>query len=240
MGVAIRKATGWNIVPGSLDGPLIIAHRGDSNAAPENTLEGFRRALVAGADGVDRTTTGKGPIGTFTLAEVKQLDAGSWFAPAFKSARVPTLGEVFEELPPSFLVNVELKVRGTGLQSLVSRVVDVIRRHHRWKSTLVASFNPLALAILRAIEPKIARGYVWNRRHPLPLSARWAFPLVAPQWMDPDRDTFTPEVLRRSHARGLPVLAWDLDAGTDLKNAAEMELDAVVTDRLDMWLKQRV
>ena len=104
----------------------------------------------------------------------------------------------------------------------------------------MASFNPLALAILRAIEPKIARGYVWNRRHPLPLSARWAFPLVAPQWMDPDRDTFTPEVLRRSHARGLPVLAWDLDAGTDLKNAAEMELDAVVTDRLDMWLKQRV
>ena len=222
-------------------------------------MESFRSAVTAGADGVeldvrltgdgevavihdrrvDRTTNGNGPIGTFTMAEVQQLDAGSWFAPAFKSARVPSLGEVFEELPPSFLVNVELKVRGTGAASLVSKVVEVVRRHNRLDSVLVASFNPLALSMLRAVESRIARGYVWNRRHPLPMRARWMSPLVGPHWMDPDRDTFTQEVLERSHSSGRPVLAWDLDVGTDLKRVTEMGLDAVVTDRLDVWLRQR-
>ena len=157
----------WNISPGSLLSPLIIAHRGDSSEAPENTMEAFRRAVEAGADGIeldvrltrdrevvvihdwliDRTTPGAGPVGTHTLAELKKMDAGSWFDPRFKSARVPTLAEVFEGLPASLLVNVEIKVRGHGVLPLVSRVVETVRRCDRYETTLVASFHPVALGL---------------------------------------------------------------------------------------------
>ena len=239
-----RRATSCVIEPGSLSYPLIIAHRGDSIAAPENTLESFSRAVEMGADGVeldvrltkdgevavihdrrvDRTTSGKGPIGTLTLAETKELDAGSWFDPRFKSARVSTLDEVLSDLPATFLVNVELKVRGAGVKPLVSRVAQTIRRHQRFDSTLVASFHPLALWLLRVTEPEIMRGFIWARHHPLPLRARWLGPLVDAHWMDPDRNTFAPHEMERFHAQGKPVLAWDLDVGTDLARLAGAQL----------------
>ena len=256
---ASQRVNSWNVVPGSLAFPLIIAHRGDCSAAPENTMEAFRGAVEVGADGfefdvrltkdgevvvmhdrrVDRTTTGKGPVGTFTLAELRKLDAGSWFSPRFQSARVPTLAEVFEEISPSVLVNVELKVKGYGVKPLVSRVVDMIRRYDRFESTMVASFNPMALLAVRLIESRIKRGYIWCQQHPLPIRQRWLSPLANPYWMDPDLKTFTPKLLDRFHRQGKPVLAWDVDAGTDLQPLAKMGLDALVTDCSEAWLKQR-
>ena len=91
-----RTVDGWPVEPGSRDVPLIIAHRGWSSGAPENTLESFQLALELGADGmeldvrltkdrrivvmhdrrVDRTTSGRGPVGTLTLAQLQSLDAG--------------------------------------------------------------------------------------------------------------------------------------------------------------------
>ena len=249
----------WNISPGSLSSPLIIAHRGDSSAAPENTLEAFRRAVEVGADGIeldvrltrdrevvvihdrliDRTTTGTGPVGTHTLAELKEMDAGSWFDPRFKSARVPTLTEVFEELPASLLVNVEIKARGHGVLPLVSRVVENVRRCDRRETTLVASFHPVALGLARVMEPRIARGFIWSHRHPLPLRGRWLSPLASPQWMDPDRGTWSLHLVERFHRQGKLILAWDQDVGVDLTAMAETKTDGIVTDRPEFFVKQR-
>ncbi|MEE9286188.1 MAG: glycerophosphodiester phosphodiesterase family protein [Dehalococcoidia bacterium] len=250
---------GWPVAPGSRDVPLIIAHRGFSAAAPENTLQAFQLALDAGADGVeldvrltrdrrvavfhdrrvDRTTSARGPVGTFTLAQLQSLDVGSWFDPRFKGARAVTLEEVFDALPHDFLVNVELKVRGLGVNALASRVVEIVRRCRRFDSTVVASFNPLALALVARMEPRIIRGYAWNRRHPLPLRRRWFVPLGRPRWMDPDLMTFTPALLDTLHRQGRPVMAWDVDTGQDLRSLCAMRLDAIVTDDPGQWVRLR-
>ena len=255
---AANRVSTWNIVPGSLDYPLVIAHRGRSDVAPENTLEAFSRAIDAGADAieldvrltrdghvavihdrrVDRTTSGTGVIGKLTLSEIKDLDAGSWFGPDFKSARVPTLDEVFEEVPRSFPVNVELKVRNHVVKRLVSAVVETVLRHRRLESTTVASFNPLALRASRRLEPRIARGYLWSARHPLPLRARWLSPLAGPNWMGPALHTFTPELLQRFHSQGKLVLARDADVGTDLQHLADMGLDGVIADDPEVYVRQ--
>ena len=238
----------------------MIAHRGASGMAPENTLAAFHKALEVGADAIeldvrlsrdaqvvvihdrwlDRTTTGTGPVGTYSLKELKSLDAGSWFGPQFKGERVPTLEEVFGALPGGFPIYVELKARGPGALRLATRVVDIIRRHERWESTLVASFNPLAMALVRAVEPRIVRGYIWSCRHPLPLRARWLSPLVKPHWFAPDRRSLTPEMQNRFHTRGNPVAAWDIDGWADMKQLKEMELDGVVTDHPEAMLRQKI
>lgn len=102
----------------------IVAHRGLLLDAPENTLENFRSCLQLGLgfeldvqrsrDGVlvclhdttvDRTTNGKGAVRELTLAQLKALDAGGWFAPQFAGAKIPTLEEVFE---------LAAKFRGSG------------------------------------------------------------------------------------------------------------------------------
>src|SRR5690625_412834 len=98
--------------------PLVIAHRGDSLVAPENTMAAFAAAVAGGsdmieidlhmsADGegivihdgtVDRTTDASGTVGDLDAAEIARFDAGSWFDPAFGAQPVPLIGDVIELL----------------------------------------------------------------------------------------------------------------------------------------------
>ncbi len=253
------SATSWEIEAGSLPLPLVIAHRGDVSAAPENTLPAFTSALTAGADGLeldvrltldrqlvvfhdhrlDRTSNGAGRVDAATFSQVRSLDVGSWFGPAFKGQVTPTLDEVFESLPRDFLINVEMKVIIRGMKLIAHLVAETIRRHQRWDSTLVASFNPVALYHLRRTEPRISRGYIWSKRHPYPIRSRWFSPLVQAQWYDPANDTYTPDLHRKFRRRGHRVLAWDLDFNCDMEAMAEARLEAVVTDRLAPTVQQK-
>jgi len=108
---------------------LVVAHRGASAYAPENTLEAFDLACTLGAevieldvhltgDGevvvmhderVDRTTDGLGEIASTTLAEIRALDAGAWFGEQFQGVRVPTLADVLERFAGRVLIDIELK-----------------------------------------------------------------------------------------------------------------------------------
>lgn len=107
----------------------VIAHRGASAYAPENTLAAFELAVEQGAhwfeldctlskDGevivihngdVDRTTDGKGSVADLTLAELEQLDAGSWFDPKFAGEKLPTLAEALDLAKGRIGVYVEIK-----------------------------------------------------------------------------------------------------------------------------------
>ncbi len=122
----------------------IIAHRGASAVAPENTLASTKQALASGAtaievdvrttrDGhlvlshdarIDRTTNGKGAINDLTLAELKQFDAGSWFDAKFKDERIATLTEVLDVCRGRVDVLLDLKEAGAAY---VERVVSVIK-----------------------------------------------------------------------------------------------------------------
>ena len=254
-----EKITTWAINPGSQQYPLVIAHRGDVSTSPENTLLAFQRALSVGADGVeldvrltrddqlvvihdasvDRTSNGHGPVRDHTLAELRTLDVGSWFSPEFKAERPPTLDEVFELLPHDFLINVELKVIIKGMKQIAHLVAETIARHGRWASTLAASFNPIALYHLRRFEPRIARGYIWSKKHPFPIRSRWFSPLVQADWYDPADYSYNLKLHQKIQRRGRRMLAWDVDFGRDLAAMASARLEAVVTDHLAETVEQK-
>jgi glycerophosphoryl diester phosphodiesterase len=117
--------------------PLIVAHRGLLNHAPENTLANFRACLELRIgfefdvektkdgqlvcihdDTVDRTTNGTGAVSELTLEEIRGLDAGSWFDPRFAGEKVPTVEEVLELVVEyqqhDVLIAVDLKAEGVG------------------------------------------------------------------------------------------------------------------------------
>lgn len=125
----------------------VIGHRGLLQAAPENTLTAFRACLALRVgfefdvrrtkdgqlvclhdDAVDRTTNGKGKLAELTLADLRRLDAGSWFDPAFAEERVPLIDEILELLarspPGSGTLAVDLKEVGGGLEQTLVKAAE--------------------------------------------------------------------------------------------------------------------
>src|SRR5687768_5015599 len=123
---------------------MVIAHRGASSYAPENTLAAFDLALhmtvhqieldvhfsrdghivVIHDDTVDRTTNGSGPVASKTLAELRAVDAASWFGVRFAGERIPTFGEVLERYKGRVHIHTEIKGR---MERLAQRTVDLVR-----------------------------------------------------------------------------------------------------------------
>lgn len=143
--------------------PWVIAHRGLAKRAPENTLAAFAAAMAAGAtaiefdlhmtrDGalvvmhdynVERTTNGRGLISDLTLAEVRGLDAGSWFDPTFASEKVPTLEEVLAlETKPI----IELKGGSERYEGIEAELVAQLRRTGRLHEAIVICGESAPLA----------------------------------------------------------------------------------------------
>ncbi|MFZ4814035.1 MAG: glycerophosphodiester phosphodiesterase, partial [Phototrophicaceae bacterium] len=121
--------------------PLVFGHRGAMAYAPMNTLAAFELAAQQGAHGIEldvwlsaddalvvihdfevnHTTNGEGRVGSMSLAEIKALDAGSWFSPEFAGTQIPTLDEVFETVGKKVFVNVEIKSVSMDNQTIVQR-----------------------------------------------------------------------------------------------------------------------
>ena len=155
--------------------PLVLAHRGASHDAPENTLTAFELAKKMGADGIeldtsltrdgvpvvihdltlDGTTDGQGPVNTYTLAMIKMLDAGSSFDAAHAGIHVPTLDEALETIGKDLIVNIELKANSWYSDGLDQAVLNVIRKHSAQGHVIISSFNPFTLRRFRQLAPEI-------------------------------------------------------------------------------------
>jgi glycerophosphoryl diester phosphodiesterase len=151
--------------------PPLIAHRGASNLAPENTLAAFRKAYELGAkwvefdvmlsaDGeavvihdetLDRTTSGHGEVAGFTYQDILKLDAGSWFGPAFVNEKIPTLKEVIEFLREhGMTANVEIKAVPGQEEQVVKKVLGDIKQYwgNEIPPPLISSFSmPILLQV---------------------------------------------------------------------------------------------
>jgi glycerophosphoryl diester phosphodiesterase len=155
--------------------PRIIAHRGHKAGAPEQTIAAFRLAIELGAemlecdvrfsrDGVavmmhdrtlDRTTSGSGPVDRFDWAELAGLDAGSWFSPTFRSARIPRLEEMFE-LASETGITLCIEAKGESAEAYAATALHAAReiaRRGRLEMDVVASFDHGALAAAAAAVP---------------------------------------------------------------------------------------
>jgi len=150
----------------------IIAHRGSSNAAPENTMAAVKKAIEDRADWVeiDVQETADGNVVVFhdsdfmrlggvdlkiwdaTMAELKEIDIGSWFSDKFRNERVPTLGEVLHACKGKVRVIIELKYYGHDEQ-LEQRMVDIVEACHMASDVAVMSLKADALKKMRALRP---------------------------------------------------------------------------------------
>lgn len=153
----------------------IVAHRGASGVAPENTFPAIDLALEAGAgyieidvhltsdkqvvvihdNTVDRTTEGEGKISELTLEEITKLEAGSWFDERFEGARIPLLEEVIERVNGKSKLLIEIKKKKGQYEGIEDEVIGLIRKHDAVEWCEVQSFNDDVLEIIHKKAPEI-------------------------------------------------------------------------------------
>lgn len=229
--------------------PIIFAHRGASVHAPENTLAAFQRALDDGApaiefdvklsaDGqvvvihdhtVDRTTDGQGKVRELTLAQLKALDAGSWFDRAFRRERIPTLEEVFATFGHRVLMNVELTNYASPFDPLVRKVTVLITKHSLGEQILFSSFFPHNLSTARRMLPGIPRGLLafpgWKGDW-----QRLIGPFMDLQAEHPFVGDVSARYVEAIHARQRRLFVYSVNDPAEMRRLLELGADGFFTD----------
>jgi glycerophosphoryl diester phosphodiesterase len=234
--------------------PLILAHRGASRRAPENTMAAFRLAAQLGADGVeldvqlskdgeavvmhdsrvDRTSDGHGRVADLTLAELRALDAGGWVAPEFAGERIPTLAEVLYELGPRLVLDVELKTAGLFGGGLEAEVVRLVEDAGLGERVILSSFDPLALWRVRRLNPHLSTGLLSAPDSPSYIRGRWLQALARPAALHPRWDTLDGPAVAAAHRQGLAVRPWTCDDPDGLRRLVAWGVDAIITNVPDV------
>ena len=252
----------------SLDRPLVIAHRGYSMAAPENTLPAFRLGVLAesdlveldyfhSADGVpvvlhdstlDRTTDAPArwnenriAVASKTVAELRELDAGSWFDPVFRGVGIPTLEESLDVIQPGSITLIERK-RGDP-----ATLIELLKRRGELNDVIVQAFDWEFLAGCNELAPGVVLGALGPPRRPdgsrYPVNERF----LNSDFLDMIEKTgaavvgwnrqVTKESVADARSRGLRVWIYtinDLDTSLGL---LDMGVDGIISDNPAMVWK---
>jgi glycerophosphoryl diester phosphodiesterase len=236
------------------DRPLNFAHRGASYEAPENTLAAFLLAAELGADGIEldvqlskdgevvvihdfsleTTTDGRGPVGAKTMAELQELDAGSWFDPSFAGQQIPTLQQVVDVVGRRLLLNIEIKTARLTDSVLAKAVVRIVEESHLLDRVVVSSFNHLVLRKVRQLNPWIPIGLLYSPDMPLPLRRTWLRPLLRPEALHPYYEMLDPKTVRWAKDRGYRIHTWTVDDPGTMWQLMRQGVDIIITNRPDL------
>lgn len=228
--------------------PLIIAHRGASAHAPENTIAAFNMALDMGADGieldvmlsqdqelvvihddtVDRTTNGSGRVKDFSYRMLKDLDAGKAFAERFSGEHVPNLKEVLEQLGGKFLINVELKNYASPMDDLTVKVIDLVESSNLVDSVILSSFNPLNLRRAFKRNPAIQRGLLTFPKAAGsllrgPVGRLFPYNALHPYFSDVNK-----RMIDHMHRLGRQVNVWTVDDPVEIRLLTQLGVDMII------------
>jgi glycerophosphoryl diester phosphodiesterase len=230
--------------------PLLLAHRGSSRHAPENTLPAFELALQQGADGVeldaklsadghvvvihdatvDRTTGGHGRVAELPYSELKQLDAGAFLGDRFRGTRIPALDEVFAAIGARAVINVELTNYAAPRDQLVEKVCELVKRHGLEQRIIFSSFLGWNLRKAKRLLPAVPCGLLalpgWK--------GAWARSFG---FMFGDYDALHPHIsdvnarqVWRVHRLKRRIIVWTANTEDEIKRLTGWGVDGIITD----------
>ncbi len=219
---------------------LLIAHRGASNIAPENTLKAFQKAIDLKADYVEfdvhqsmdgelivihdpntfRSTGHNGSIKKMTLPEIKELNAG-------EGEQIPTLEELIKLAKGKIGLQLEIKASG-----IAQKIVNALRNANLIDSTIISSFIHKELSEVQKIEPnaKIAALIVGIRKNKtLQKAIDNKFGYIHPQYK-----TIKKSFIDAAHENNIMVNAWTVDGRDDMEKLIAMGIDGIITNDIEL------
>ncbi|MFI0366496.1 glycerophosphodiester phosphodiesterase [Actinomadura sp. 1N219] len=241
-----------------------VAHRGASAYAPENTIAAFTLAVSQRADvfeldvqeskdhklvimhdttlarttNVEQLYPGRGPwkVSDFTLAEIRKLDAGSWFGTKYKGERVPTLDQtlsVMRDRGLGLLVEIKSPNLYPGIEK---RVAAALERSPSWlrpdpaeRRLAVQSFDWESMRRFHSVLPNVPIGLLGTpKAEELPELASYA------DQINPTYRDLSASYVKQVHASRMDLLTWTVDDSGDMKKAVQLGVDGVITNKPDV------
>jgi glycerophosphoryl diester phosphodiesterase len=226
----------------------LVGHRGALASAPENTLPAFEEGLAQGANvleldihlsrdrevvvihdfTVGRTTDGTGYVKDLTLAELKRLDAGLRFSPAFKNVRIPLLREVLEWAKGRAWLAIEIKSDWITYDGIEVALVDQLRTSRMVDQVMVISFDHRCVKRVKEIEPNVTIGALYNARlvDPILMARSTRADVLRPRW-----PFASLAEIDAAHAEGLAYCPWGPNDPVIWRQLVEMGVDSLSADR---------
>ncbi len=221
----------------------VMAHRGASTEAPENTMAAFQKAIDDMADYIEldvqltnngevivmhdsnayRTTGVDANIVNMTYKEVKTLDAGSWFSDEYMGENVPSLKEVLELTQGKIKLNIELKPADNDT-ALAKNTVRLIEKYNMVNDCVITSFSESALKAVKTYNQGIKVGYI--------LSAAYGdfYDMKNVDFFSVNAAFLSKRTIDAIHNSGKQVYAWTVNNKEAIKNLTNKGVDGIITD----------
>lgn len=231
----------------------VVAHRGCRSLYPENTLEGFRKAIELGVDAIEfdvhptrdgklvithdntleRCSNGTGMVHDYTLEELKALDFGSWKGEQFRGTRIPTLEEVLDlilaESAPGLQLLVELKENDNRC---TEQVLDEIRRRNIQLRTIILSLYANQLKYVHSLEPGLrVQGFPMDNYI---VKEPDIYGLTMRVCLFRNSNRLTQEAVKFFHDLNIEVDTVPVNTAEDLEMIRDFDLDTITTDAPDV------
>ena len=232
--------------------PAVIAHRGASCRAPENSLAALRIASELGADGVEfdvqaceggdlvvfhdrslaRCAGAVGRLDEWSLGRLRGLTLDAIDSEK-RGERIPTLHEWLAATPRGLFLNLEVKVDTAFEAHIARRCVEALAEAGREETSIVSSFHPAALGFAAAARRDQARGALvdaapgWQARLALGL-------VTAPVAVHPEYTLVTAERMIAWKRLGLDVAVWTVDDPAEAERCFDVGVEAVITNVPDL------
>lgn len=244
--------------PYKAEGPTIIAHRGASGYAPENTMAAFELAERLGADfieldirmskdgelviihdkTVDRTTNKAGYVHDFTLRELQGMDAGSFFSAKYADETIVTLEEVMYTFAGRIGILIEIKDPQL-YPGIEGKLAKMVRRYEMIQDIAgigahdgiqIQSFDFESMRRMQTLLPDIPIAVLINADQlPLTDEALDEFASYASS-LNISHDLLDEELVRKIHERNRKVMAWTIRKDQDMERMRELGVDGIITD----------
>ena len=178
---------------------------------------------------LDRTSNGRGLVRDFTLAQLRELDAGSWFGPQFANERIPTLDEILAFAREADVV-FYLEIKHEAGWGVHHGVAGALRAANESARTVVISFDPSLLGNLRKLDAGLLMGLLFE--NPLANFVEAAQKIGARQ-IGPRADLVTPGLLSKALDAGLQVATWTVNEPEQMDRLIAMGVNGIMTDYPD-------
>lgn len=232
----------------------IIAHRGFSSIAPENTLIAFKAAIDQGANSIEfdvqitadsvpvvfhdktlnRITSHPGTIREKTIDELKQLDAGAWLGERYSGETIPTLQETLAALKSiAGFLYFDIKPHAIWSDLEIKNLLDIIHKHDISDRSILTSFDEDLLSQCRQLDPQIKLGYFVLNSHDLSkqiAKAKTAENAILSSQYQVILEQ--PSIIKEIYSKGIDLVVWTVDDPQDFQQLLDLGVQRIITNSL--------